>query len=275
MSLIARFASLCVVVMSLAPWSLAVAESTGQTSDPVVQSEPEALSLKQMINLAGRQRMLSQRIVKLYCQIGLGVHSEESYLNLLEDVNRFENHYKILKNYSDDPVYQEMLEWVDIAWNRFKPLVTAPVMRDNLLRINHLGEDLLYTSDQITIFLQDSVEQREEMLVNISGRLRMFAQRLGKLYLMKSWGFNQWSVNNEMKRIRQHYALTLIRLRSAPENSWATRESLKEVNLQWIQFKKILEREGDRWRRLEVADASDALLQMMDAITNTYAESSE
>lgn len=275
MSLIARFISLLVLLMSPVPWSLAVAEPTSQTSDPVIHTDPKALSLKEMINLAGRQRMLSQRIVKLYCQIGLGVYSEESYRNLLEDINRFEHQYRILKNYSDDPVYQEMLEWVDIAWSRFKPLVTAPVMRDKLLRINHLAEDLLYTSDQITIFLQDSVEQRNEMLVNISGRLRMFAQRLGKLYLMKSWGFNQWSVNNEMKRIRQQYALTLIRLRSAPENSWEIRDSLKEVNEQWVQFKKILEREGDRWRRLEVADASDALLQMMDLITSKYAESDE
>lgn len=275
MPLIARFVSIFVLVISPALWSLAVAEPTGQTSDPVVYTEPKVLLMKQMINLAGRQRMLSQRIVKLYCQIGLDVFSKESYLALLEDVDRFENQYTILKNYSDDPVYQEILEWVDIAWSRFKPLVTEPVMRDKLLRINRLAEDLLYTSDQVAIFLQDSSDQREEMLVNISGRQRMFAQRLGKLYLMKSWGFDRWSVNNEMKRIRQQYALTLIRLRNAPENTPEIRDSLKEVNQQWIRFKSALERVDESSYRPVVANASDELMQMMESITGKYAEFNE
>lgn len=254
--------------------SLAVEAQNSTTAD-IVYTEAKPRSLKQLINLAGSQRMLSQRIVKLYCQVGLGVFSHDSYLAILEDVDRFENQLSILKNASDDAIHQEMLEWVNIAWARFKPLVTAPVTRDNLLRINHLAEDLLYTSDQVAIMLQDSGNQREEMLVNVSGRQRMLAQRLGKLYLMKSWGFDLLSINQELARIELVFDGTLDRLRSAPESTAQIRSDLEEVYVQWIWFKSALDRKGEPSYRLIVADASDALLMMMDNITGQYAALNE
>ena len=251
--------------------SQAAEGSKNATSSVVYTETKDSLSLKQLINLAGSQRMLSQRIVKLYCQVGLGVFSHDSYLSILEDADRFESQFRTLKASSDNEIYQEMLEWVNIAWGRFKPLVTAPVTRDNLLRINHLGEDLLYLSDQITMLLQDSANRREEMLVNISGRQRMLAQRLGKLYMMKSWGFDLLSVNNELLRIQKTFNRTLERLRTAPESNDQIRADLEEVVVQWIWFKSALERKGEPSYRLIVADASDALLHMMDDITFAYA----
>lgn len=246
------------LLCAVAPWQGAIAET-------------KSISLKQLINVSGSQRMLSQRLVKSYCQIGLGVFPQDSVKAIAQDVERFESQLNLLKRASDNPIYQEMLEWTTLAWERFKPLVQGAVQRDHVLRINHLAEDLLYTADQLTMLLQDSTNQREEMLVNVSGRQRMLAQRLAKLYMMKSWGFDYLSLNNEMDRIKNSYEHEIERLRAAPESTDKIRASLEEVMVQWIWFKSALERQGEPAYRLVVADASDTLLTMMDSITAQYA----
>ena len=234
----------------------------------VAESSPP--TLKEMINLAGSQRMLSQRIVKLYCQIGLGIFVKDSRLAIKHDVARFERQIDVLKLYSDDEIYQEMLEWVSIAWQRFKPLVTSSVSREKVLRINHLAEDLLYVSDQVTILLQDSGNQREQMMVNLAGRQRMLAQRLGKLYMLKSWGFDLLSINNNLVLIKEEFNLALERLRKAPETPQQILTELEEVIIEWIWFKSVLERQGELSYGLIVADASDSLMRMLDRITGQY-----
>jgi nitrate/nitrite-specific signal transduction histidine kinase len=240
-----------------------------------IAENSEQHTLKQLINIAGSQRMLSQRLVKQYCQIGLGVFTHESVESITRDVERFERQLDILKKASDDPVFQEKLEWVGIAWQRFRPLVTGPVIRDNVLRMNHLAEDLLYTTDQITMILQDSSNNREEMLVNVSGRQRMMAQRLGKLYMLKTWGFDLLSINNEMERLKLVYDDALEQLRTAPESSDEIRASLEEVIVEWIWFRSVLERKNEPAYRLIVSDASDSLLDMMDKITIKFANPEE
>lgn len=232
--------------------------------------ESSSLSLRQIINLAGSQRMLSQRIVKSYCQIGLGIFVKDSSLAIKHDVARFESQINVLKKYSDDEIYQEMLEWVSIAWKRFKPLVTAPVSREQVLRINHLAEDLLYVSDQVTIRLQDAGNQRGQMMVNLAGRQRMLAQRLGKLYMLKSWGFDLLSINNSLLQIKEEFNSVLERLREAPETTQQTLADLDEVIIEWTWFRSVLERQGEVSYGLIVADASDSLMKMLDKITGQY-----
>lgn len=232
---------------------------------------PATPSLKDIINIAGSQRMLSQRIVKLYCQVGLGIFARDSKIAIKHDVARFESQLQKLRKFSGDELYQERLEWVTIAWARFKPLVLAPVTRDQAMHINHLAEDLLYVSDQITILLQDRGNERGQLMVNISGRQRMLAQRLGKLYMLQSWGFDLLSIQNSLVQIKEEFNIVLDLLRKAPETPDKTLADLEEVIIEWIWFRSVLERQGEISYGLIVADASDSLMNMLDKITSQYA----
>lgn len=229
------------------------------------------LSIESAINKAGLQRMLSQRMVTKYCLTGLGVLPKESRAAILEDAALFEQQLHTLKAFSDDEVYQESLEWVTIAWDRFRPLVTGEVSQERVRRINHLSEDLLYTSHKVVMMLQEMGSRPIDRLVNLAGRQRMLSQRMAKLYLMRSWGEKSLSIDDDLVGTGLEFEETMERLRTSPEATPLIRQDIDKALVQWNWFKSVINRPGgDASYRLIIADASDALYRMMDQITRQF-----
>jgi nitrate/nitrite-specific signal transduction histidine kinase len=235
-----------------------------------VQAETK-LSLESAINKAGEQRMLSQRIVVKYAQLGQDLFAKDAQAKINWDIALFETQLEELKKYSDDEVIQEALEWVTIAWERFRTLAAGEVRQDKLRRLNHLSEDLLYSSNKVALILQDLKNKPLHRLVNIAGGQRMLSQRLAKYYLLRSWGFESLSTHDRQSKTVREFETALETLRTAPETSNDIREQLEKAIIQWTWFKSVLSRDIDQGDyRLIVVDASNELLEILEDITKKY-----
>ena len=78
------------------------------------------LSNASAINKAGRQRMLSQRIVKAYVMVGAGINVEEARKELDISVALFEEQYLELEEYAPTPEIQEGINKVFDLWEIFR-----------------------------------------------------------------------------------------------------------------------------------------------------------
>lgn len=91
-----------------------------------------APGLASTINLAGKQRMLTQKMSKEFFLIALGYQVEENKLNLLETYTLFDRTLKGLREGDDtlglpgtpQPHIRAQLKVVEELWQSFKPLVT-------------------------------------------------------------------------------------------------------------------------------------------------------
>lgn len=229
-------------------------------------------SLAAAINKAGLQRMLTQRILRSYCQVGLDVMPAASQAQLDDAVASFERQLGELQAFAPTREARETLAEVARIWQRFRQVAAVPVTREGAGRLLYLNDDLLHASHKVVQLLQDLSDSAHGRLVNIAGRQRMLSQRLAKFYMLREWGFDTLTIRDEMETTRSAFADALSRLMAAPQNTPAIDQELGEAELQWTWFEAALSLRGEKPYRLVVADTSERLLAHMDRATKLYEE---
>lgn len=224
------------------------------------------------VNAAGRQRMLSQRIVKAYCQIGLGVLPTASRVQLREAVALFERQMTELELPAADAGAHDALRALGEAWRPFRSLALGPVDRERARRLHARDGKVLAAAQKLAQLLASAAPNSVGPLVNLAGRQRMLSQRLAKIYMLQAWGVDSPGLRQDAEASRGEFGAALETLRTAPQNTEEIRRELAAVELQWKWFENALALEGAHAYRLLVADASESIVNGMDRVTQLYAQ---
>ncbi len=225
------------------------------------------------INKAGRQRMLSQRMAKVYFQIGQQVEVERSKKLLDASVALFDRQLVELKNYSPTPEIRETYQKLEKSWIAYKDLLLGSIpAKENGSKVLALSEDVLALAQQGTVQLEKYAGSNAGRLVNISGRQRMLSQRMAKFYQALAWNVGNESSASDLDKAQKEFAAAQKELASSPVNTVKIQESLELVNQQWFFFKTALVQKAgsDKRPQTAVATTSERILEEMDAVVGLY-----
>jgi nitrate/nitrite-specific signal transduction histidine kinase len=227
----------------------------------------------QAINLAGQQRMLSQRIVKSWVQIGLNVQPAISKRQLDEAVRRFEQNLRVLEPMVSTPEARSALGGVHLAWSPLLTAVRGVIRQSDAALVDARAEDVLMAADRLTRILQDQSPVATGRWVNLAGRQRMLSQRLVKTYMLRQWGTDSARLRDELESLQNEFAGALANMQQRGANSEALREELDKLALQWEWLRTALATEGAESFRLILAEGGDAVLELADEVTRLYEKS--
>ncbi|MEA1888318.1 MAG: type IV pili methyl-accepting chemotaxis transducer N-terminal domain-containing protein, partial [Pseudomonadota bacterium] len=120
---------------------------------PAAKAQAEITSVSDGINKAGRQRMLTQRIVKDFCLIGQDVAAEPASKELKKSISLFEKQLKELKAFTPTEKIKQRVSTVDMEWGPFRKMAEGKSGKESCRALNEAGEDLLRNSHKIVLAL--------------------------------------------------------------------------------------------------------------------------
>jgi len=224
-----------------------------------------------LVNRAGEQRMLSQRMVKFYCQVGLEVVPAQSRAGLADSMRRFETNLEVLgPAAARTPDTTRAFERLALAWDPIRAAASRSATPASARALSRLAEDVLAAAERLTRAMEDASGQPIGQAINLAGRQRMLSQRVAKAYMLRSWGIDSAALREEMGAAANEFNGALATLMARPENTEEIRGELQDLALQWEWLQSAVSNEGATSYRLIVAEASEAILASADRITRLY-----
>ncbi len=225
-------------------------------------------SSEDAINIAGKQRMLSYRILKDYLMISM----ESEYKNPIEDMKKciqnFDEARKALAAYNKDATLQSLLQTVEKKFFSVKEMITQPFEKSKGDVYLNVITEMKEVSHQIVLRLQEIYKQESSVIVNKAGRLRAISQRINALYLLKTLEASSSSINKNMQDAMKIFRESLDYLQHAALPDATMQKKLKKIDKIYVFFQIM--NESDNYVPIIIGKKSSRMLKTADELVNLY-----
>ncbi len=247
--------------------------------------------LSQAVNLAGKQRMLGQRMAKDKLYIEASKKGKDAEKELEAAINAFEYGIKYLRTFAPTKTIKYKIDVQEFTFNTYKKLIegTTKKSMNEVVACNTLF--LAICDDVVTSLIDYSKtksnlstdKNKNYVLQNIakatgaSGKLRYLTQRLTLYYALNSFDVKKVTPK-EINTIVQTMEKNLNYLTVLEFNTLEIDDSLSEVLYYWNKLKSMLYKNGKvimnskKITTEELFDLCNTVLAKANATTKMYAD---
>lgn len=233
-------------------------------------------------NISGMQRMLSQRITKVYLlklNGATGAAYEGEYKKCLELFNK--NFITLSENAKDtSDTVKSAIKAEEKAWQEYMKVVIFDKV-DNVTTILEASNNLLKKCHALVLAIEkegsnDGGNSEKINTVNVSGKQRMLSQRLGEYYagirLLKSKGQATSALDAELKKVFEEINTSYTKLSSSGLNT-------SEINAKFGEIKAKIDYMGTEKDKFfsnmlsinKITTFCNALTSLYNEVTGKYA----
>ncbi len=226
----------------------------------------DSLTQNELLNIAGKQRMLSQQAAVLALRDD--INEDEKRTQLSANLTRFSQSQNWLTSHAHNDTTRAALQYVNELFSAYQ----TQLLREHrdLKEVVALSERLLDGCEKVMKRFEADYGYKDPSAVNLMGRMRMLSQRQAKWYLV--WN-HQLPINHLADALNQSVQqsdIILSTLRDRVPNA--------EMKSEWTEMESLF---GEQKRAIRSAyhaqfetkifvDRSNQLLSMANHLTNQW-----
>ena len=243
----------------------------GQVSRQVI----EAARVAQAINRAGQQRMLSQRLVKLYALACSRTEGAAAGALMHESMQRVEDNLAWLEAELPAATYGDLLGAAREGWGVLRQSLQALPKPTELARLDQQAETVLAQAHALVLALESSGVATTVQVINLAGSLRWHSQRMAKLALLQGLASDKAALEPALAQTAAEFEAGLAKLVQAPLSTPLIRSMLEHGESAWNELRTAVAGADKPAGRMKLAAASEELFELFDQLTNAYQHSIE
>ncbi len=228
----------------------------------------EISSLNMAINKAGKQRMLTQRMMKDYSMLGMSMNYKNPKEDLQKSADLFTATLDELLTYIKDQPSLDALEETKKLWTSVQVDLLAAPSKDKAIALFGSMDELLAVSNKATQAIAATSKESTGEIINISGKQRMLSQRLASLYMLKVWdvGMSEEKLQSTMTQFDDAQK----KLEAFPKNTDEIKKGLAAVDKDFMFFEILGASKSKKYIPSLIARSSDKITTKMNSVTKLY-----
>lgn len=236
---------------------------------PVMLSAVEITSSTHAVDIAGKQRMFTQRMLKDYAMVGMGNTFGKPAEDLKKTSADFQDHMESLVSYTKSDKIKKSLKKVEALWVPLKKTLAEAPSKEKVEKLQVDLDALLKASDDTTKLFAKASGKASGDTVNKAGRQRMLSQRMASLYMLKVWGVKDPQFKTKLDDAMKLFKTSLDELEKSELNTDEIKALLAKVKRSFIFF-EMMSRSKSKFVPTLIYKKSNDILVNMNSVTQKY-----
>ena len=229
----------------------------------------EITSPTHAVDIAGKQRMFTQRMLKDYAMVGMGNTFGKPAEDLKKILADFHDHMESLASYTKSDEIKKSIEKVKMLWIPLKKTLSEAPSKEKVEKLQIDLDALLKAADDTTkLFAKESGKASGET-VNKAGRQRMLSQRMASLYMLKVWEVEDPQFKTKLDDAMKLFKTSLAQLEQSSLNTDEIKKLLTKVKRSFMFF-EMMGRSKSKYVPTLISKKSNDILTNMNSATQKY-----